>query len=342
MEDFDGIRVLFNLAAYSTEGYTIVDDFLSEKYGSKESAFKKYPLYFTYLNHPEMLNIYQDYIRGAIKEFDKESRQAGPSKSVSIVGYNTGDVIQNIVKKHFPQVGDSALFDELVNVSINACLNPNIGATKKRSIFELIKILEEKMGASKLFKERLSDIRDRFNDFATAIEDRNLAARLRPTILGALAGSTYLKMGGDLSPSLWNHIWRDKSMYYDNRIDCVEAMSEIAEKDTQYSMLSFYVLSEFINDEFFPVSRKALISIAGVKGFPKNIIPMLCQSIFKASYSGNISVRIAATYCIKKICEIIENAYWRNQLGIRLKELESDDCRPVRLQAVMPLREEYS
>jgi hypothetical protein len=112
-------------------------------------------------------------------------------------------------------------------------------------------------------------------------------------------------------------------------------MSEIAERKTQYTTLCFYVLSELVDDKFYQVSHAALIRIARLKAFPEDVVPMLCQNIFKASYSGTVSKRIAATHCIKKIYDRIGNDYWHDQLRTRLGELEKDDCRPVRKQALM-------
>ena len=335
LEEIDGLHVLYNLARYTMGGYALVDNFLFEKYGSKESAFKKYPLYFTAFNHPELLDAYQVYIQNAIREFKDDARRTERPKSISVMAYVTSDVIKNIIREHFFQLSRTGLLRELSDASIDYCLNPHVEATKKRGVLRLIKILAERIDAPEFWEEKLQDIRDRFSDFSTAINDRMLAAGLQPITLGALAGSTYLKMGGELSPSLWNHIWRDKVASYDNRIDCIEAMSEIAEKNTQYSTLCFYVLSELVNDEFFLVSRKALFRIAGLSEFPENIVPMLCQSIFKASNSGNVIIRIAATYSIKTICDRIEDHYWHDQLETRLKELEKDDCRPVRQQAAI-------
>lgn len=331
-EDLDGLHVLHNLARYSTSGYTLVDNYLFEKYGSKESAFNKHPLYFSALDHPELLDSYQTYIQEAIREFSADAKRVERPKSIAMGSDVTGSVIRNIIKKHFSQLNSTGIFEKLADASLNYCLNPNVVASRKRSVLNLIKVLAAKMNTPKFWNAKLQCIRDRFNDFSTAIGDRLLAGE--HTTLGALAGSTYLNIGGDLSPSLWNHIWRDKVGSFENRIDCVEAMSEIANRETQYSTICFYVLSELIDDKFDRVSYKALISIAGLLKFPKDVVPMLCQNIFKASYSGNVSIRIAATYCIKKIFNRIGNDYWYDQLQTRLKELERDDCRPVRKQAI--------
>jgi hypothetical protein len=332
-EDLDGLHVLHNLARYSTSGYQLVDNSLFEKYGSKDSAFNKCPLYFTALDHPELLDSYQLYIKEAIRELKDEAKRMGRPNTIAIGTYVTGSIVRNIVQRHFSQLSSTGLFEELADASLNYCLNPNLAASRKRSVLKLIKILVGKMNAPKFWNEKLQNIRDKFNDFSTAIGDRLLADE--NTTLGALAGSTYLNMGGDLSPSLWNHILRDKVASYENRIDCVDAMSEIAERETPYTTLCFYVLSELIYDEFHMVSREALIRIASLKEFPKDVVPMLCQNIFKASYSGNISIRIAATYCIKKIYDRIGNDHWYDQLQMRLEELGKDDCRPVRKQVIM-------
>jgi len=331
-EDLDVLRVLHNLARHSTHGYELLNNSIFEKYGSKESAFTKYPLYFTSLDHPELLDAYQAYIQDIIREFKGDAKSIERPKSIAMGAYLPGSVLRNIIKRHFSQLSSTGLIEELADASIHYCLNPNIVVTRKRSVLKLIKILIAKMNEPEFWNEKLQDIRDRFNDFSTAIGDRLLSDEYNT--LGALAGSTYLNMGGDLSPSLWNHIWRDKVGSFENRIDCVEAMSEIANRETQYSTICFYVLSELIDDKFDQVSYEALISIAGLLKFPKDVVPMLCQNIFKASYSGNVSIRIAATYCIKKIFNRIGNDYWYDQLQTRLKELERDDCRPVRKQAI--------
>jgi hypothetical protein len=334
LEEFNGISVLYNLAKLSTERRSLVDNFLFKKYGSKEFAFKKYPLYFTALDHHELLDEYQKYIDDAIQELKDGAKQTEQPRSIGIGTYVTAGVLHNIVLRYFPKLKET-LVKELSDASIDYCLNPYIVATKKRSVLNLIKLLAEKIDSPQFWNEKLKDIKNKFNDFSTVINDSSLLSGLKSTTLGALAGSTYLKIGGDLSPSLWNHIWRDKIASYNNRIDCVEAMSEIAKRNIEHSLLCFFVLSELVNDESFEVSYKALGTIGNFNEFPENIVPMLCQSIFKASYSGNVSVKIAATYCIKEISEKIKNHYWHNQLETRLKELEQDDCRPVRLQTKM-------
>lgn len=332
-EDMHGIQVLHNLTQHLTEGHALVKTFLIEKYGSKESAFKKHPLYFTTLDHSELLDAYQEYIQSAIREFKDGTKLVDRPKSISMGDYVVSAVLWNIVKKHSSQLNKTNVFHELADASLNYCLNPHVEATKKRSVLRLIKVLIEKADTFEYFNAKLRTVRDTFNDFSTAIDDSLGSGGY--TTLGALAGSTYLKMGGDLSPSLWNHIWRDKGASYNNRIDFVEAMAEIAGQNTPYSMLCFYALSELVHDKFFPVSSKALVEIADLNEFPESITPMLCQSIFKASHSGNVGIRIRATYSIKKIYKKIENQYWHNQLETRLKELEEDDCRPVRRQVAM-------
>jgi hypothetical protein len=334
LEETDGLRVLYNLVRYSEGGFTLVDDFLFEKYGSRESAFNKYPLYFTAYDHPVLLDEYHKYIHSAIQEFKNSLKQTEQRKVISISSYTIGDVLQNIIRQHFSEISETCRM-ELADASVNYCLNPYLEATKKRSVLNLIKIIAEKTGIPEFWKKQLQDMRDRFDVFSKATDDRVLAAGIASKTLGALAGSTYIAMGGNLSPSLWNHIWRDKVASYDNRIDCVEAMSEIAEIKTKYSLMCFFVLSELVNDEFFMVSHKALFKTASLSEFPEDIVPMLCQSIFNASYSGDIRIRIAATYSIKKISNRIENHFWHDQLETRLKELEKDDCRPVSQQALI-------